>query len=324
MDYAYQMKQLADANGWAYVDLTQGTKTLFESYGSARCENELQSIKVKDGVEGPDGTHFRSTGALLVARLCAQMMKDQGILADNINIPTALSVSPETGDMGDVYNGQAAVKEFTLNGFGLEPSQGTISVTATDGVKLSTDKANWQDALSIDYTSGTIVQNFYARATMTTAGAFSSTITVTSGSTNIEVPLTANVVELGGGEPFTATWALTENMTPVVEGNATATDVVISNMGSRMKNETLQAYGGSSLGSWSAGEDDDPSMDPEAREKARAKAQRQKQRRHTCSIDGTKTIARKCALAMLQTPGMILSTGVARKAWILTSLAKWA
>ena len=259
MDYAYQMKQLADANGWAYVDLTQGTKTLFESYGSARCENELQSIKVKDGVEGPDGTHFRSTGALLVARLCAQMMKDQGILADNINIPTALSVSPETGDMGDVYNGQAAVKEFTLNGFGLEPSQGTISVTATDGVKLSTDRANWQDALSIDYTSGTIVQNFYARATMTTAGAFSSTITVTSGSTNIEVPLTANVVELGGGEPFTATWALTENMTPVVEGNATATDVVISNMGSRMKNETLQAYGGSSLGSWSAGEDDDPS-----------------------------------------------------------------
>ena len=54
------------------------------------------------------------------------------------------------------------------------------------------------------------------------------------------------------------------------------------------------------------------------------KLQRQRQQSLTCCIDGTKTIARKCALAMLQTPGMILSTGVARKAWILTSLAKWA
>ena len=260
MDYAYQMEQLAIENGWKYIDLTQGTKTLFESYGSERCEKELQSVKIdsKTGLEGPDGTHFRTTGALLVARLCAQMMKDEGILADDIVIPTDLSVSPETGDMGDVYNGQAAMKEFTLNGFGLEPSTGTVNITATNGVKLSTDKSNWQDDLSIDYTSGTIVQNFYARATMTTAGAFSSTITVVSGDKQIEVPLTANVVELGGGEPFTATWSLSENISPVVEGNATATDVNISNMGSRMKNNTLQAYGGSSLGSWTKGEDDDP------------------------------------------------------------------
>ena len=258
MDYAYQMKQLADAEGVKYVDLTSATEQLFNDYGSERCEAELQSEKTENGVTKPDGTHFRTAGAVLVARLCAQLMKDQGILADNLVIPTDLSVSPEIGDMGDIYVGQSGIKEFSLNGFGLNPTNGTVTVTANNGVKLSTDKSSWQDEIEIEYAGGVVVKSFYAHASMTSEGTFTATITINSGNNSIEVPLTANAIELGGGNPFSVTWALDTDGTADVEGNVTAADVSINAGGSRYKNNTLQVYSGSNLGSWPASEDDDP------------------------------------------------------------------
>ncbi len=258
MDYAYQMKQLAEAEGITYIDLTSATKNLYENYGPEKCATELQSVKVENGKESVDGTHFRTTGALLVARLCAQLMKDAGVLADVINVPSDLTVAPESADMGDVYNGQTGMKALTINGFGLTPSEGTITVNADNGMELSLDKTNWSTELTIPYTTGTIVQDFYVRKLMTTGGAFSGNVTVVLGEKTINVPVSANVVELGGGEPFSVTWPLATDGNAVLEGTATYAGPTISGMGTRYKNNTLQAYGGSSLGSWSAAEDDDP------------------------------------------------------------------
>lgn len=258
MDYPYHLKELATEEGIPYIDLTNATKSLYESYGKDRCLSELFSVKVSNGETVPDATHFNTTGALLVARLCAQLMKEAGILSDYITIPVDLSVSPESGDMGDIYNGQAGTKEFTINGFGLNPATGTITVTADNGVELSTDKQNWQNSLSIDYTSGTLVKSFYARATMTTAGAFSATINVSMGDQTIEVPLTANVVELGGGEPFIVTWPLTANDNAIVDGDVTAGALTLSSL-VKQRNDSNQGLRASiNGGSWPAGEDDDP------------------------------------------------------------------
>lgn len=265
MDYPYYMQQLATEEGIPYIDMTNATKSLYESYGKERCLSELFSVKVSNGETVADATHFNTTGALLAARMCAQLMKEAGILSDNITIPVDLSVSPESGDMGDIYNGQTATKEFTLNGFGLDPATGTITITATDGVELSTDKQNWQSSLSIDYSSGTLVKTFYARATMTTAGAFASTITVSLGSQTIEVPLTANVVELGGGEPFSVTWPLTANDDATVSGDITAGAVTLSALVKQRNDATQGLRASVSGGSWPAGEDDAPNRYIEAK-----------------------------------------------------------
>ena len=121
MDYAYHSEQLANEKNVAFIDLTNATKTLYESYGNqAKCEAAL--------FDGQGSTHFNTTGALLVARECARLMKAQGILAENITLPTDLTVSPATGDLGEAYKGQTLQKEFTINGFGLSPEEGTVTI----------------------------------------------------------------------------------------------------------------------------------------------------------------------------------------------------
>ena len=87
MDYTYHMEQLAKEKGVPFVNLTEATAELYESYGDAKCHEQL--------FDGQGSTHFNTTGALLVARLCAQLMKEQGILSDNIAVPVDLSVSPK-------------------------------------------------------------------------------------------------------------------------------------------------------------------------------------------------------------------------------------
>ena len=248
MDYPYHMQQLAQEKGIPYIDLTTATQQLYESYGDTRCHNEL--------FDGEGSTHFNTTGALLVARLCAQLLQQNGILSDVINVPVDLSISPATADLGEGYKGQVATKELTLNGFTLSPSNGTITLTATDGIELSTDKQNWSQTLSVDYVNATLVQTFYARVIMNTTGLFTGTITATLGDNSVEVPLSVNVIELGGGEPFSVNWPLTSNDNATIEGNALTGNVEYNGLKKYGNNADygILAY----KDSWTAAEDDDP------------------------------------------------------------------
>jgi len=259
MDYSYQMQQLATELNVAFIDMTTATKSLYESYGTYdKCYAALFD---KGGEK--DNTHYNLTGALTAARLCAQLMKEKGILTDGIVIPTELSIAPATADLGEGYLGKTAMKELTLSGLGLEPASGTVTVTATEGIVLSTDKQNWQNTLEVSYQNGSLVKTFYARVALSTVGKFNGTITATQGNKSIEVPVTVNVIELGGGDPFTVAWTMnnTDKAKATVTGDATAADV---------KYEGLETYGyvngfgaliapTGSTGTWpSAGIDDAP------------------------------------------------------------------
>ena len=248
MDYPYHMKALATELSVPYVDLTTATQELYESYGDTKCHEQL--------FDGDGSTHFNTTGALLVARLCAQLMQQQNILADDIVVPTDLSISPAEADMGDAYKGQTIVKELTLNGFGLTPAEGTIKIEATDGITLSLDKTTWSNQVSVDYHNGTLVQSFYARVVALEAGKVSGTITATLGSKTVEVPLTLNVIELGGGEPASVTWAFTSNDDAVTVGGMIAGDVTYNMLKKYGNNADMGvlAY----VDQWTAAEDDDP------------------------------------------------------------------
>ena len=257
MDYSYQMQQLATEENVAFIDMTAATKDLYESYGTyAKCYAALF-----DKGATTDNTHYNLTGALTAARLCAQLMKQKGILADNIEIPTDLSISPSTADLGDVYVGQSAVKELTLSGLGLEPANGEVTITATEGIQLSTDKQNWQNSLTASYENGTLIKTFYAKISIATVGAFNGTITATTGSKTINVAVKVNGIELGGGDPFTVKWPLTSNDDPTIDGNANATAAKVEGMekyGNTTTNGILVST--SANGAWVKAEDDSPNQ----------------------------------------------------------------
>ena len=259
MDYSYQMQQLAAELDVDFIDMTSATKSLYEGYGSYdKCYAALFD---KGGEK--DNTHYNLTGALTAARLCAQLMKEKGILADDIVIPTELSISPATVDLGEGYLGKTAMKELTLSGLGLEPASGTVSITATEGIMLSTDKQNWQNAIEVSYQNGSLVKTFYARVSLTAVGRFNGTITATQGSKSIEVPVTINVIELGGGDPFSISWPMVPNDEASVAGNVIAAAAKLEGL---EKYGNVNGYGAliaptGATGSWpSAGIDDSPNQ----------------------------------------------------------------
>ena len=200
MDYAWHSEQLAKEKGVPFIDLTQATAELYESYGSGKCLEYL--------FDGQGSTHFNTTGALLVARECARLMKAQGIMADGITIPTDISVTPATADFGEAYKGQTLTKELTINGFGLSPESGSVSVTATDGILVSLDKKEWKTTINIDYSASTLLKSFYAQMTLTENGKTTGNITVTQGAKTINVPVSANAVTMEGGTEVKAYWRL--------------------------------------------------------------------------------------------------------------------
>ena len=212
MDYAWHSEQLAKEKGVPFIDLTQATAELYESYGSGKCLEYL--------FDGQGSTHFNTTGALLVARECARLMKAQGVMADNISIPTDISVTPATADFGEAYKGQTLTKELTINGFGLSPESGSVSVTATDGILVSLDKKEWKTTINIDYSASTLVKSFYAQMTLTENGQTTGNITVTQGAKTINVPVSANAVTMEGGTEVKAYWRLEKDDTYELTGPA--------------------------------------------------------------------------------------------------------
>lgn len=213
MDYAWHSEQLAKEKGVPFIDLTQATAELYESYGSGKCLEYL--------FDGQGSTHFNTTGALLVARECARLMKAQGIMADDITIPTDISVTPATADFGEAYKGQTLTKELTINGFGLTPENGSVSITATEGILVSLDKKEWNSTVSIDYNASTLVKTFYAQLTLTENGQTTGYITVTQGTKTINVPVSANAVSMEGGTEVKAYWRLEKDDSYELTGPAT-------------------------------------------------------------------------------------------------------
>lgn len=257
MDYSYQMQQLATELGVVFIDMTTATKNLYESYGNySKCYSALF-----DKVDIIDNTHYNLTGALSAARLCAQLMKEAGILSENIEIPSDLAFTPSQADLGDVYVGQSGTKELTISGLGLDPATGTIDISATEGILLSFDKQNWQTSLQVSYENGTLIKTLYAKVAATAVGTFNGTITATQGSKTVEVPVSLNAIELGGGEPFSVVWPLTSDDKAVVTGNVTGSDAKIEGMvkyGNNATNGLMVST--SDGGAWVKAEDDSPNQ----------------------------------------------------------------
>lgn len=213
MDYRWQMEQLSKELDVPFFDMTESTRQLFVKYGDAKCHEILS--------DGDGSTHLSVAGAALIARQCAEMMSARGILADKINVSDAgLSISPASGDLGEAYVGNVLTKEFTITGFGLTPESGSVTVSASAGFELSTDKSRWTDNVSVAYDGGTLIGTFYVKAALKSPGVFEGTLTASASNSTATVPVSATGTAIPGSGSVALTWPLVSDTNYTLDGEA--------------------------------------------------------------------------------------------------------
>lgn len=216
MSYVKAMKVVAAEKNVPFIDLTEATRQLYLSYGETQCLSLLFC-------EG-DKTHTNAMGGNLVARAAAQLLKNAGVLAEYITIPTDITANPNSIEIGDTYCGVAQNKEFLLTGYGLEPAAGTVALSATANLLISLDKETYAATANASYSGGSMFRKVYVRANYTAGGEQLDTVYITSGEHVTAVPVSANAISLDGGATVSATWAINAKPVPdpVVEGPISA------------------------------------------------------------------------------------------------------
>ena len=209
-DYPYQMQEVAKELGVQYLDLTTATKELYESYGDAKANALL--------FDGNGSTHTSAMGATLIARLAAQLMQKAGILSENINLTSDLSVNPSTVDLGQAYKGQTVVREVSVNGFDLVPADGNVSITASNGLKVSADGSDYSSTATLTYKEGNLIGSFKTSYEFAAAGDINESITVSCGDKTVTIPVVGKCVELADGVAASAYWRLEKDDNCTVEG----------------------------------------------------------------------------------------------------------
>lgn len=209
-DYPYQMQEVAKELGVQYLDLTTATKELYESYGDAKANALL--------FDGNGSTHTSAMGATLIARLAAQLMQKAGILSENINLTSDLSVNPSTVDLGQAYKGQTVVREVSVNGFDLVPAEGNVSITVSNGLKVSADGNDYSSIATLAYKEGNLIGSFKTSYEFATAGDINESITVSCGDKTVTIPVVGKCVELADGVAASAYWRLEKDDNCTVEG----------------------------------------------------------------------------------------------------------
>lgn len=209
-DYPYQMQEVAKELGVQYLDLTTATKELYESYGDAKANALL--------FDGNGSTHTSAMGATLIARMAAQLMQKAGILTENINLTSDLSVNPSTVDLGQAYKGQTVVREVSVNGFDLVPADGNVSITASNGLKVSADGSDYSSTATLTYKEGNLIGSFKTSYEFATASDINESITVSCGDKTVTIPVVGECVELADGVAASAYWRLEKDDNCTVEG----------------------------------------------------------------------------------------------------------
>ena len=216
MSYVEAMRVVAAEKNVPFIDLTEATRELYLSYGESQCLELLFCTG--------DKTHTNAMGGNLVARAAAQLLKNAGILADHINIPTDITANPSAINIGETYCSVPQNKEFLLTGYGLEPAAGTVNLSASANLQICLDKENYASTAQASYEGGSMFQKVFVRANYTTGGLHYDTVYISSGEHTVTVPVCAMALSLDGGAPVSAFWAIGAKPVPdpVVEGPISA------------------------------------------------------------------------------------------------------
>ncbi len=224
LDYVLAMKEVAAEKEVQLIDHTEMTANFVEAYGDALATELLYC-------EG-DKTHTSATGAVLFARLVAQDMVRQGILAEYIDAEASLIVNPAAVDFGRGYPGTAKTYECIVLGMDLVPADGNMTLTTEAPFSVSVDGgATYNTTGTIAYTDGNLnLVTFYVRCQIDVAGTLTGTLTVGNGNIEKNISLTMEVVDLADGEPFHVFWELNKDDSYECQGPVTPVDESWSKM----------------------------------------------------------------------------------------------
>ena len=213
MDFRRQMEIVAEDLDVDFIDLTEATREMFTEYGQAKTAEVIS--------DGQGGTHLSMAGAALIARRCAEMMAEQGILAGKIDVSEAdLSVTPADGNLGEAYVGNILSKEFTVTGFGLSPESGNVTIATDEPFELSTDKSRWTQSVTMSYDGGVLIGSFYVRTTLSNPGDITGSVTVSAGSASASVDVRASALPIPGSGAMSVAWPLTSDESFELIGDA--------------------------------------------------------------------------------------------------------
>lgn len=223
-DYSFAMQEIAVEKNVQIIDLTTLTKGLLESYGDAASTAQL--------FVSSDSTHPNALGGTLVARLCAQEMSRQNILASFINTSTDVLINPNNCDFGEAYTGQTLVKELSITGFDLNPSAGTFTLSVSEGFLISKNKTEtFTPSITFNYTNNNLeFTKFYISVSQSVGGNKEGLLTASNGTVTKEIQLKANFIELTGGTEVNLIWGLSTDNSYILNGPATAVDESHSGM----------------------------------------------------------------------------------------------
>lgn len=129
LNYVRVMKSVASEKDVPVVDLTSITKEYVEQLGDSLSKALLYVPT--------DNTHTQAAGAAIFARLAANEMQRQGILAEYIDAEKTIVVNPTAINFGDMYKGASKTLAFDVIALDLKSENGAITVTAPKGFMLS-------------------------------------------------------------------------------------------------------------------------------------------------------------------------------------------
>lgn len=169
-DYPKAMEAVATAYEVPYVDLTAETKTIVESYGADAAKDSLYIAA--------DSTHPQTLFATLIAKKAVEGMKSLNILSSYMVEATSLVASPSSLDWGNRYIDIASTKELTISAFDLNPTTGSVTVTAPEGFSLAmtSDEPVKSSSVAIDYQNGAFTQKLYVEFKAAAEQAYSNNI----------------------------------------------------------------------------------------------------------------------------------------------------
>ena len=203
--YLHSTKDVATELTVPLIDLTYITKSLYESYGQTNCSSLIFTSN--------DNTHPSALGATLIARLCAQEMKNQSILTEAIQADADLLINPTMLNFETAYAGQVVNKTITVSAFDLSEKSGNVFVSATNGVELSlTRDGQYSSSIEIPYDDNNLTcATVYVQYKFVTVGVLKSEIVVAAGGKSKSIDVTANCVEVASGTEVSLKWALNKS-----------------------------------------------------------------------------------------------------------------
>ncbi len=213
LNYPLAMKTVATDMGVTLIDHTALSKALVESYGPTNAKSLLY---ISD-----DSTHPNVLGATLFARLVVQDLVRQNILVSNLNASPDLILNPNSIDFGNCYQSTTATKSFTVSGMDLSPTDGSVTITATDGFSVGLSATgSFTNSIDIDYTGGNLTNTtVYVRYAPTTTGLHTGTVQVSTASgTPKDIDLTGNALSMTGGVEAIVHFPLTANANAIITG----------------------------------------------------------------------------------------------------------